>query len=499
MWMHSNTRLIAIIATGLLVASCVADDVSPDGPLASGASEAQAGPAVLSLDAISETTLTDKYIVAFHDDVADPMALATELTRRHRGTGRFVFRSVMRGFSGKFSPTEIAAIAARPDVKYVEPIAISTAASSGMAPTDSFNLDLIDQSTLGRNNTYTWDQDGSGVTAYVIDSGLSAGLPEFQGRAQVVADFTDLGGGWGADCANHGTAVAALLGGATWGVARNVQLRAVRVLGCSNMGSTDWIVAGMDWVNAHGVRPAVVNMSLGGARSSAMNNAIARLENSGFRTIVSAGNSNADAFNFSPASGPTTFTVGNALYTGTSLIRNPDSNFGFGVGIWAPGQNLVTIDNNGRTWSFNGTSGASPQVAGWVAIYLSSAAISRENLRRYADHTSKMTVSDSRGLGKFLFTRLEFFSMINEIYGSVDFNRPVSFTTTQFQGVPPYSFTWRQNGVVVGSCTGQPSCIVAPPDLGSGDVITLTSQDATGRISTDSTSYFSQCLRIKNC
>jgi len=370
-----------------------------------------------------------------------------------------------------------------------------TATSSGSSSTSAFNLDIIDQSNLSRDNTYSWDQDGTGVTAYVLDSGLSAGLAEFGGRAQVVADFTDRGGGFGVDCANHGTSVAGLLGGSTYGVAKNVQLRAVRVLGCSGSSPSDWAIAGMDWVTANGVRPAVVNMSFGGSRSSAVNDAVQRLENSGFRTVVAAGNDNDDASNHSPSSANTTFTVGNALYNGSTLSRNPDSNFGIWVDMWAPGQNALTVNNAGSLTAFGGTSGAAPQVAGWTAIYLSTTPFMPKNsLVRYAGATSKMTIPNSGGFGSFLYTRLQFVSWINEEVANVPAGTSFTFTSSQFQGSAPYSFTWTQNDIPVAACAGKSSCtLFSPGTPGNGDVIKLITQDAAGRVWTDTQWLIGTC------
>lgn len=453
-------------------------------------------PAVGTRADIADTSVVDKYIIVLQDGPTDPLARAQAITKTYQGRLRFVFRSALRGFSGRFSPAAIALIERLPDVKYVEPLRTVKTASSGSASAPYFNLDIIDQPTLSRDYTYSWDQDGSGVTAYVIDSGVNTSLTEFGGRAQTDADLSDGSGGWGADCANHGTSVAALLGGSTYGVARNVQIRSVRVLPCSGTAPDDWAIAGMDWVSLYGVRPAVVNMSFRSSRTTAMNDAVQRLETNGFRTVAAAGNDNAPAANYSPASASTTFTVGNAYYDGSSLTRNPDSNYGGPyVGIWAPGQNAVTVDNTGAPRAFGGTSGAAPHVAGWVAIYLSSdPAIPSHTLYRYATATSKMTVTamPGGGYGNFLYTRLQFVSLINEESASVPAGSTFTFTSSQYQGVGPYTFTWRQAGNIV--CTGTSSCTVASPGTpGYGDTITLTTQDGAGHVWVDSNYLMATC------
>jgi len=170
-------------------------------------------------------------------------------------------------------------------------------------------LDRIDQQLLPLNNTYNYNNDGSGVSAYVIDTGIRITHTEFGGRATHGFDAVNDGYN-GNDCHGHGTHVAGTIGGTNYGVAKNVQLIAVRVLNCSGSGTTSGVIAGIDWVTINAVRPAVANMSLGGSISSALDSAVTNSINSGVSYAIAAGNSSQNACNFSPARVPAAITVG---------------------------------------------------------------------------------------------------------------------------------------------------------------------------------------------
>jgi subtilisin family serine protease len=204
------------------------------------------------------------------------------------------------------------------------------------------------------------------VSAYVIDTGISTWNPDFGGRASNVYDAL---GGTGQDCNGHGTHVAGTIGGATWGVAKAVWLRGVRVLNCSGSGSTSGIIAALDWVRGNAVKPAVANMSLGGGYSAALNNATNALADSGVFIAVAAGNENQNACNVSPASA-------SAAYTTAASDRNDRkasfSNWGACVDAYAPGVAIRSAWLAGGANTISGTSMASPHVAGLAALYKGS-------------------------------------------------------------------------------------------------------------------------------
>jgi subtilisin family serine protease len=204
------------------------------------------------------------------------------------------------------------------------------------------------------------------VTAYVIDTGIATGLADFGGRASNVYDAL---GGTGADCNGHGTHVAGTIGGATYGVAKSVQLRGVRVLNCSGSGSTSGIIRALDWVRANAVKPAVANMSLGGGRSTSLNTAASNLANSGVFLAVAAGNESQNACNVSPASAASAYTTAASASNDT---RASFSNYGSCVDGYAPGVSVKSDWYTGGTNTISGTSMASPHVAGVGALYKSA-------------------------------------------------------------------------------------------------------------------------------
>jgi subtilisin family serine protease len=245
-----------------------------------------------------------------------------------------------------------------------------TAASTPEAPTTVWGLDRIDQRALPLNNQFSRAYTGSGVTAYIIDTGVLSTHTEFGGR--VLSGFTSISDSNGTeDCNGHGTHVAGTVGGSNYGVAPGVAIVPVRVLDCSGSGSTSGVIAGIDWVIANHVAgtPAVANMSLGGGRSSALDIAVRSAVADGVVFVVAAGNSTANACQSSPAGEPLAITVGS---TTSADARSSFSNYGSCVDVFAPGSSITSAWYTSTTASntISGTSMASPHVAGVVALGL---------------------------------------------------------------------------------------------------------------------------------
>ncbi|WP_119717384.1 S8 family peptidase [Cognatilysobacter tabacisoli] len=277
-----------------------------------------------------------------------------------------VYRHALQGFVARGDERAMARMLKDPRVAFIEEDGEVTLDATQSGAT--WGLDRSDQRDRPLNGTYVYDYTGSNVRAYVIDSGILASHSDFGGR--VSGGYSAINDGRGtSDCNGHGTHVAGTIGGATWGVAKSVRLVPVRVFGCTGGSANSTIIAGIDWVRANRVLPAVANMSLGGGASSATDTATNNLANSGVVVVVAAGNSNANACNYSPARASGAFTVGSTTSTD---VRSSFSNYGSCVDIFAPGSSIRSAwyTSTTATNTISGTSMASPHVAGAAALYL---------------------------------------------------------------------------------------------------------------------------------
>ncbi|MFF3291789.1 S8 family peptidase [Streptomyces sp. NPDC003023] len=309
-------------------------------------------------EAPAATEIKGRYIVTLKAD-ADPAAVAKAKSVKTR----HLYEDVLNGFAAELTAGQLKSLRGDSRVLAIEEDQkVTSTATQSNAP---WGLDRIDQRT-GRNGTYTYNRNGSGVTAYIIDTGIDTSHADFGGRARNVFDAF---GGNGQDCNGHGTHVAGTVGGTTYGVAKGVQLRGVRVLDCEGSGSFSGIIAGFDWVRQNAVKPAVANASLGGGYSSSLNNAATNLANSGVHLAVAAGNENQDACNVSPASAPGAISV---AASDSSDRKASFSNYGSCTDLYAPGVSITSARPGGGSASLSGTSMASPHVAGVAALYKSA-------------------------------------------------------------------------------------------------------------------------------
>lgn len=314
----------------------------------------------------------------------------------------FVYGFVANGFSATLTDEELLRLREDERVVYIEPVRRVTIASTQTNAT--WGLDRVDQRNLPLNRTYTWNGTGAGVWVFVFDTGIRYSHVEFGTRAFFGFDAF---GGNGSDGNGHGTHVAGTIGGNTFGVAKSANLVSIRVLNNAGSGTTSGIIAGMDWVAANHIKPAVANMSLGAPASTTVDNAVTRLFNAGVPVIVAAGNSNLDACGFSPARAARAFSVGSTTSTDA---RSSFSNFGSCVELFAPGSSITAAwhTSNTATNTISGTSMAAPHVAGAAAIFMgiNRTATPQQVYNFLFNNSTRGIVTNSRSVNNhLLFTR----------------------------------------------------------------------------------------------
>jgi subtilisin family serine protease len=397
---------LALVASGGVAASAQA--VQPD-----------------KIKSVSGPTVSDQYVVVLKSSTAEVKSHSFDakgVKTKHK------YDSALNGLAVTANRQQIEQISADPDVAEIypdglvssdkadpgvgtQPVAAPDAVEPAVSgcqsvpnpPNSPWGLDRIDEHFFPLENRYCWPFVGSAVRAYVIDTGIQTNHPQFQGRALAVADFVGDGRS-GQDCNGHGTHVAGTIGGSAYGVAKGVKLRSVRVFGCSGSASYSTIIAAVDWVSDNAIKPAVVNMSLGGSYYAPLNTAVTNSINRGIQYSVAAGNSNDNSCNYSPASASGTVTVGaTGNFASPSAprtdVRSSYSNWGACTNIFAPGTYIKSAWLNGGTNTISGTSMATPHVTGVLALLLArSPGASPATLRsQLFNDSTKGQVGDERG------------------------------------------------------------------------------------------------------
>ncbi|MGH9456217.1 MAG: S8 family serine peptidase [Thermoanaerobaculia bacterium] len=393
--------------------------------------------------------IKDRYIVVLEEDVRDLPAVASELAYQHFGRLDFVYERALRGFVVEMPEGRARALARDPRVAWVEEdFEIELSATQSNA---TWGLDRIDQRDRPLNGTYVYNATGSGVKAYIIDTGIRASHSQFGGR--VIAGFTAINDGRGSsDCNGHGTHVAGTVGGSTYGVAKSVTLVAVRVLDCNGSGTNSGVIAGVDWVTSnHGAgQAAVANMSLGGGASSALDTAVRNSIADGVTYAIASGNSNANACNYSPARVAEAITV-NSSTSGDA--RSSFSNWGSCTDLFAPGSSITSAwySSDTATNTISGTSMATPHVAGVAALYLqgNSSASPSTVWGAIRDSASLNKISNVSGSPNRLLYSL--------LGGSAPPPPPSSSQLLANPGFESGNVSWVADSGVITSSTGRPA------------------------------------------
>ncbi|MEU8674644.1 S8 family peptidase [Streptomyces sp. NPDC048560] len=360
MAIHKRARRIKL--TAAITAVAAAAGVTLLSTSFAGASPAPAMGTVYGADAA--TAVSGSYIVML-DEKADKAELAEE----YGGKLKRNYKSAINGFSASgLTETEAKRLAADPAVaKVVQNKKFTASATQDNPP--SWGLDRIDQAGTAGDKAYTYpDAAGEGVTAYVIDTGVRVTHSDFEGRATSGFDAVDNDDN--ADDGNgHGTHVAGTIAGAAHGVAKKAKIVAVRVLDDAGSGTTEQVVAGIDWVTTNHKGPSVANMSLGGGADPALDAAVQKAIASGVTFGVAAGNESSDAGEGSPSRVPEAITVASST---VGDEQSSFSNFGAVVDIYAPGSDITSTwnDSDTGTKTISGTSMATPHVVGAAAVYL---------------------------------------------------------------------------------------------------------------------------------
>lgn len=229
---------------------------------------------------------------------------------------------------------------------------------------------------------YPQQYQGEGAVVYVLDTGVKCDHPEFEGRCEFGADFTGEGT---TDENGHGTHVAGIVGSKTYGVAKKVNIVAVKALNSYGSGTLSSIILGIEYVVKHHREntsniPAVINLSIGAFRNSVLNKAIEVAYDNGVVLVAAAGNNGVDACSFSPASAKSAITVG-AIDDRTDTLAG-FSNWGRCVNILASGVKVQSLNarDDQEALVLSGTSMLTPSVAGLVALMM-EAGISKEDVK----------------------------------------------------------------------------------------------------------------------